>query len=31
VDLDATVGDLARKLLGYCALETGDAGLSSCD
>jgi RNA polymerase sigma factor (sigma-70 family) len=28
VDLDATVRDLAPKLLGYCFLETGDAGLA---
>jgi RNA polymerase sigma factor (sigma-70 family) len=28
VDLDAAVRDLAPKLLGYCFLETGDAGLA---
>jgi tetratricopeptide (TPR) repeat protein len=28
VDLDATVRDLARRLLGYCLLRTGDRGLA---
>jgi RNA polymerase sigma-70 factor, ECF subfamily len=28
VDLEATVRDLARRLLGYCLLRTGDAALA---
>jgi len=28
VDLEATVRDLARRLLGYCILRTGDAALA---